>query len=228
MVKYLWLRVAGAIVLALYTAAATALEVREIATLGAKWIPFITFVVFVVIMFWIVYDLNKANIRLLDDKPSISISADSINEVRYLKVINDGADGLFSAQLSVVRAKGSSIGEEYDAIWERTNTNESKLMQGQSDYIKVASVRLTRSESFFELHAYDGASKSERIVKSIKCEPLLLKGTKPVFGIQVNLFSSPNLKDGAFVRAYSVGLSGIFPSKINTKLTTIPAKYIDL
>ena len=228
MSKYLVIKAVVAIIIAVFTAISYTLDIMQVANIGFKWWPLIAWGIFIAIVAWIFWDLYKANTRLLDDKPSISVSADSINDMRYLKITNDGEEGVFSAQLSVVRALGSSIGEEYDGIWNRTNTNESKLMHGQSDYIKVASVRQTDSESFLELYGFDGNRKSECIVRSIKYDELLRKEMTPKFEIQVSLFSKPSLRNGVLTRAYSVGLSGIFPSKIHTKLTTIPAKYTEL
>ena len=209
---------------ALASAIGLALDITQAANIGYKWWPFIALCSFIVLVVWIIKDLYEANKKMLDAKPSIRVSADSINNMRYLKITNDGEEGIFSAQLAVVRAPGSSIGEEYDGIWKRTNTNESKLMHGQSDFIIVASVRPTSLERFLELYGFDGSRKSEYIVRSMKCDGVPPKWMTHEFEIQVSIFSKPSLRNGVFIRAYSVGLRGIFPSKIHAKLTTIPAK----
>ena len=226
--KYWVYKVVGAVVSALASAIGLALGITQAANIGYKWWPFIALCLFIVLVGWIIKDLYEANTKMLDAKPSISVSAESINDVRYLRITNDGEEGVFSAQLAVVRAPGSSIGEEYDGVWYRSNTNESKLMHGQSDYIKVACVRPTASESFFELYGFDGNRKSECIIRSLKCNELLRKRVTPYFEIQVSIFSKPSLRNGALTIAYSVGLRGIYPSKINKKLRTIPARHIEL
>jgi hypothetical protein len=224
------IRMAVGIVSAVAGAIGTAVSITQVANIGFEWWPTIAWGIFAGMLIWTIRDLHRTNVRLLDHKPSLSVSADSINDMRYLKITNDGEEGVFSAQLSVIRAPGSSIGEEYDGIWNRTSTHESRLMHGQSDYIKVASVRATASESFLELYGFDGNSRSECIVRSIKVHESLQKGKIPQFEIQVSLFSNPSLRNGVFTKAYWVGLRGIFPSphKNRKKLTTIPARYIEV
>jgi len=57
--KGLWVRVAGAILLASYTALDFTLNTLGVLTLGFKWLPVIAFVAFVVIMFSIIINLSN-------------------------------------------------------------------------------------------------------------------------------------------------------------------------
>ncbi len=82
--------------LASYTAIDFALNISGITSMGAKWIPLITFIVFALVIFWIIYDLKKANEHLLDSRPTINVEPLKEGEVLYLKVHNKGAEGKFS------------------------------------------------------------------------------------------------------------------------------------
>ena len=205
-----------------------AINITQVANIGFESWPVIALVICLGIVIWDNHKLGKEIEGLRDARPSIRLSADSINDMRYIKVTNDGEEGVFSAQLSVIRAPGSCVGEEYDGLWDRNNTNESRLMQGQSDYVRVAWVRATGSETFLELHGFDCYRKCQRTIGTVKCYEASRKGLPTSFQIQVSIFSKPSLRNGVVTRAYLVGLQGIHDYPVNTKLTTIPGKYIEM
>ena len=153
MVKYLWLRVAGAIMLALYTATATALDITEIATLGAKWIPLITFIGFVGIMFWIVYDLKKANEHLLDNRPQITVEPYTDRHTHYLKVHNAGAKGVFNAQIDLTSDDPDVWSlSHYNGYWRYGKKDEARILKGQEDFLQIAELYTSRPPGIISQH----------------------------------------------------------------------------
>jgi hypothetical protein len=101
MVKYLGIRVAGSVILALYTAISTTLDILQKASLNSQWLPVVTFTLFSAIMYWIVYDINRVNTELLNVRPSITVQSIREHDTFYLKVCNEGAEGTFKAQIGL-------------------------------------------------------------------------------------------------------------------------------
>lgn len=202
------------------------LDAIQVAGVDARWWTVTAFVVFVVFVTWMIIELTLKNKELENDKPKIEVNAVACNDDSYLEVINKGEQGIFKVRIALVHSKYSTIGYLYDGVWGSTNSNKSEIMKGQSDTVSIATVKITKTEYLFELYAFDTINKIPYAVRSIRYDHLNTNEPKPEFEIEVNISSEPglNLKEGAFIRRYDVNLSGILPSKMQTRLTTLPIK----
>lgn len=145
MVKYLLAKVGGALVIALASAIGYTLDATQLANIGYKWWPLIGFGFFALILLWIIADLYRANNRLLDVHPSISTEIASEADVFYLKVLNKGAEAMFRAQVSL-----SSDDPDvwclphYNGCWKYNNKDETRILKGQTDSLKIAELHSSR------------------------------------------------------------------------------------
>lgn len=222
-----YLKPAGAIMLAIITAGSYVYPIPLPPDILQKWGFLIFFAIFCIYMVWYVHSQNEEIKGLKNEKPSISVVACNVNDESYIEVTNNGEKGIFEAEAYIVRDKGSHIAEKYYPIWRKTNENKSKILHGHSDTIKIASIRFTQTENIFELHAYSVANKTVGTVRSIEYTQLIAKGTKPNFIIQINISSDPSLKEKAFIGAYDVSLGYIYPTKVQSKLVSIPAEFTE-
>jgi hypothetical protein len=192
--------------------------------IDSRWINLIFFIIFVIVIYWIIHDLYKNIEESENKKPSISVDVCMVNNDFNLEITNNGEKGVFEAELVIIRARGSSVGEKYYPVWGKSNTNKSEILHGHSDIIKIASVRLTDPDKIFELYAYDITNSTICTVRSIKYDKMLINGTMPNFIIQVNISSDPSLKERNYIEAYDITPNQISPIKAQRILTTYPAE----
>ena len=217
------------IVAALTTAIGLALDAILVTGINTKWWTIVAFVVFCAFVIWIVRDLRNRNKELENKKPSISITPVPINDLWYLEVTNNGERGIFTAEVCIFEEEDSSmdskykpIGSRYNALWGNTNTDKSEIMNGQSDIIRIASIKRTDAAQYFVMKAYDPVKKSPYDVRHIEFEGF--RDSVHQQNIQVIISSDPSLKGGAFIREYSISLKGITESKPKKRMS-IPDKY---
>lgn len=219
----------GAIMAALIAAIGFSLDAIQVIGINTKWWTIIAFVVSCVFVTWIVRDLRNKNKELENKKPSISVTPVPMDDLWYLDVTNNGERGIFTAEVCAFEEEDSSmdskykpVGSRYNALWGKTNTDKSEIMNGQSDIIRMASIRYTDAGKYFVMKAYDPAKKSPYDVMHIEFE-----GFRDIVhqkNIQVIISSDPSLKGGAFIREYSISLRGITESKAKKRMS-IPDKY---
>ena len=187
-----------------------------------RWINLAFFLLFVTVIYWIIHDLYKHVEELENKKPTISISADYINDRYYLTVTNNGETAVFEAQVAVLRDLKGTIGEMYSGVWMKTDSNTSEILHTHNDSIQIASIRLTKSEQFLDLLGYDRSVHTACIMESIKFERPLNINKMPQFIVQVNISSNPSLREKNCVRTYEITTNGIFPLLLQRKITLIP------
>ena len=212
---------------ALVTSAGITLDTLQVTGIDIKWWTLVAFGVFCFFIIWIIVDLAGKNRELKNKKPSISVTPMPMDDVWYLEVTNNGEKGIFTAQVCVfveeeAGSKYVPIGSRYNALWGKGNTDKSEIMNGQSDIIRIASIRYTDTAQYFVMKAYDTAKKSPYDVRCVEYEGFGDLLYQPI--IQVILSSDPSLKGGAFIREYSISPKGITESKPKKRIS-IPDKY---
>jgi hypothetical protein len=70
-------------------------------TIDVRWVNLAFIVVFILVMYWILHELYKKLEESENRKPTISVSADTINGKYYLRVTNNGEKGIFKAQIAL-------------------------------------------------------------------------------------------------------------------------------
>ena len=200
---------------AIATAAGLSLDVKEVLGLEPRWWALIAFVIFFVLVVWLIIELYIKNMSLEGGKPSISVVPTSSQDLWYLEVTNNGAEATFSAVVIAVPEQANAIGERWRALWAETMTGETKLMNGQTDEIKIASIKYLYSEEYFVMHAYSIARKVRSLARQIARKQFI---SKTPITIQVIVSSSPAPKDGKpFVKTYSISSHHIRESKHQLK-----------
>lgn len=97
---------------------------------------------------WIIVDLYKQNSQLLDVRPSIKVEPlvqkRGDGEYYYLKVFNNGAEGVFYAQLEFATddawIPSCSQLSNYQGYWRKANKTAALIAQGQDDWVEIARV----------------------------------------------------------------------------------------
>ncbi|MCX6004195.1 MAG: hypothetical protein NT082_00735 [Chloroflexi bacterium] len=193
-----------------------------------NWLAVVSTIVFLVFVISTLWDLSKNVEEAENKKPSIKVVALSSNNESFLEVTNNGEKGVFKAQIALLHSKFSTMGYLYNGVWSSTNTNTSEIMKGQSDTIWISTVKFTKEDALFELHAFDTTKNLKYEMRSVRYNDL--GKLNPKSEIEVNISSEPSLRkgvsitEGSFIRRYDVNLSGILPSKNQTRLTILPMK----
>jgi Ca2+/Na+ antiporter len=217
-------RAVVALVTALVAATGITLDTLQITQINFRWWTLVAFVLACVFVIWIIVDLNNKIRELENKKPSISVTPEPLEDSWYLEVTNNGERGIFTAQICVfgnkeapIDSKYSPIGTRYNALWGNTNTDKSEIMNGQTDIVKIASIRYADNETYFVMEGYDPVKKSSYDVRHIEYEGFrdLLKQQI----IQIIISADPSLKDGAFIRDYTVSLKGITESSPKKRMS---------
>ncbi|GEM_PF-4860847 len=222
MVKYLTIRVVGACLLALYTGIDAAFNISGIVGFGSEFIPLITFVVFIVVIFWIIYDLKKANDHLLDTHPSIEVyTLISPYGANYLVVKNVGEWAEFSANIEI--SFDFPIGNIFNTptaafgAWENTHDKCMALNKGQSALLRIAQLEIIEiirsSENRVNWCLYycqfNGERYETRTVKSISWVRDSNDNTNsPDISYRVIITSNPSLRH-SFDKEYKLTLGGL-------------------
>jgi hypothetical protein len=219
-----------AIIAALVAAIGLALDAIQVTGIDTRWWTIIAFVVFCILVVWIVLDLRNKNKELEDRKPTISVTPVPISDFWYLEVTNSGEKGIFTAQVCLFEKEDNTtdskfipIGARYNALWGNTNSDKSEIMNGQTDIIKIASIRYTDTAQYFVMKGYDPVKKSSYDVRHIEYEGF--RDMVHEQHIQVIISSDPSLKEGPFIQEYSISSKGITQSKPKKRIS-IPDQYM--
>ena len=130
--------------LALYAAADFTFNILSAAPNLLRFVPFVAVIAFLGLMVWIVYDLKKANERLLDSRPSITVRPQKNNDDYYLEVANVGSSAEFECQIRIMGdSTGNKKGETYLGFWEFGVGSKATLMN--FDRIKIAHIETSVS-----------------------------------------------------------------------------------
>ncbi len=226
MVKYLGIRVVAAIMLAAYSAIDIGLNAQGMSGVGKKWVPLVTIIAFVLLMFWIVYDLKRANERLLDNRPKITVQIVEEGDTYFLNVHNEGAEGLFRAQMQLI-AEDPAVLElsqlsRYAGCWKLRNGAETRILEGQADLLKVAERYSSRPPGPISQHLkfwfFDGTANSAKYVSTsthwlgatITSEDGSVRPlTKDEYKLLVTISASPSLREGVYQEQYRATIDGI-------------------
>ena len=215
---------------ALTAATGLALDTIQVTGVNTKWWPIVAFAVSCAFVIWVIVDLRNRNRDLENRKPSISVTPVPMENLWYLEVTNNGERGVFAAEVCIFEEKDSSmgskyvpIGSRYNALWGNTSTDKSEILNGQSDIIRIASIRHTDAAQYFVMKAYDPVKKSRYEVRHIEFE--LFRDSMHPQNIQVIISSDPSLKGGAFIREYSISLRGMTESEPKKRIS-VPEKYL--
>ncbi len=198
---------------------------KSFPNIDIRWINLIFILIFIAVMYWILHELYTHLEESENKKPLISVVPKQILDLWCLEVTNSGAKAIFSAVVIIVPKQTNIIGERYDALWAKTMTDKTELMNGQNDVIKIASIKFTDSIQYFEMKAYDTIKKAPGLVRHIEYMQFV---NKVHMNIQVIISSSPVLKDSkTFIRTYNIGSHYIMESKHQLKrLDSIPYKLL--
>ena len=209
---------------ALIAATGITLDTLQITQIDFKWWTLVAFVVFCIFVVSIIVDLNNKNRELENKKPSISVVPELLQDLWCLEVTNNGEKAVFSATVIFVPKLPNTIEERYDALWGKTMTDKTELMNGQGDVIKIASTIYKDDMEYFVMSGYDAVKKAPCLIRSIEYKQFINTGMK----IQVIISSSPKFKDGEpFIRTYDIRSHYITPSKHQLKkLDSIPYKFV--
>jgi hypothetical protein len=155
--------------------------------------------IFCTLVIWLTLELYIKNANLESKKPLISVKPISIGDRWYLEVTNNGEKGIFSAEVcifdeedSATDSKYEPLGSKYNALWGKTNTDKSEIMNGHSDTIQIASITYTDTEKYFVMKAYDSVQQSSYTVRRIEFEGFRDHVQQQI--IQVIISSDPSLK----------------------------------
>ncbi len=211
--------------LALYTASAIALNITDVIKLGPQWFPLITFILFVFLMSWILLDLKSANSKLLDNRPSITVSPIEKEHTLYLEVHNNGAEGIFRAQIEL-SAKDPSLGglTDYNGVWRYSYEPETKILKGHKDYVKIADLILPAPSKEpapisqgLNIWRFDHPAKPPSTVPTsshwLGATTQSEDGsTRPLaklkYELKITISSTPKLREGIFIETYKLNVSG--------------------
>src|SRR4030042_745176 len=197
---------------------------RNYPYIDPRWIYLVFFLIFCGVMYWIIHGLYE-NIQDLESKQTLlDVRPITYWDDHLLSVTNNGECGIFSAQISILPSNTGNIKNDilalhtgYTALWGSTKTGESEIKKGQSDSIKIATVRITKTTTSLDLIGYDVANQSPFTALSAAWTPSVKNISKPEYWLQVNISSDPSPKGGAFVRNYKVGLNYIEESRLQPK-----------
>lgn len=138
MVKYLVVKVGGALMLALASATGFALDITQVANIGFKWWPLIAFGVFMFLVIWVIRDLYRANKDLLEKRSIIKVEARVQDNFAYLEVYNCGGEADFTAKARVV--EGIKNTKWYYMYWDSVNKHQCHIDNREPALISVAGI----------------------------------------------------------------------------------------
>lgn len=199
----------------------------------------IGFFAFVGFMIWIILEKQRTINKLLDSRPTISVEPVRENDSYYLKVCNNGAEGLFRAQITLC-SDDPSVWRlpTYDGYWQKANSNASRIFPNQYDYIKIAerkayppdynSVRLRicyyNPKLVESLSSTGGEAKCDTEDYWLGSYIERPDGTKIPFekkeyGLNVSISSSPELREGSYNENFKLDINslrlGIRPQSVS-------------
>ncbi len=205
------------------------LDIFQITQIDFKWWTLVAFLVSCGFVISIIVGLNNKNRELENKKPQISVKPMLIDDMWCLEVANNGEMGTFTAEASVfgeddnsIEPKYQLIGSKYNALWGKSNTDKSEILNGQSDIIRIAAIAYTDTVKYFEMKAYDTIKKCSYLVRHIEFDGF--RDYTRQQNMQIIISADPSLKGGAFIREYSINLSGITESKPKKRFS-IPDRY---
>jgi hypothetical protein len=227
--KWKWVRPAGAVLLAIITAATYVWPLPS--DLLPKWGFLIFFAIFCIYMGFYVYSQNERIKESENKKPTIIVEPLPYLDDKwaFLKVTNNGEKAEFWVKISLIATlcDGKSTLMKtlmpcWDGIWRSSNTDRTQIPKGHFDEIGVSEVELVGGEQILKLWGYDSADKSVSIKKQARWQVPKGRqyGPKPEYGIQVSITSDPSLKEGIFVRDYQVTLNTLEEMKTKWKATS--------
>jgi hypothetical protein len=138
------LTVVGAIMSALITATSFGVNAFSVKP-DAHWslIAFISFLVFVILVFWRWFGEGKRIRQLEEARPHIEVIPTKRNRYHYLEVKNTGHVGNFNVQVTVTIKAGygsNRIGKSqtHMGYWRKARSNKATILNNDSDEIIVA------------------------------------------------------------------------------------------
>ncbi|MCJ7515956.1 MAG: hypothetical protein MUO89_08375 [Dehalococcoidia bacterium] len=215
-------RVAAMIIIAAVQATQWGFNFQQIFGLNIKWLPAVSLPIFLGIVIWTIWDLCKKVERLEDVKPSIDVQQIKEGDTLYLKVHNNGAEATFKAQIQLSSDDPAvQCLPHYSGYWKYGNKDETKILKGQHDLLKIAEVISSPPDyDSIRLHIffYDTFSGHARAVSTSSYwigATLTSKdgSTKPMakhdYKLCVTISSSPELKEGIFSREYVLNVDDL-------------------
>lgn len=205
------IKAVGAILCVIATATGLSLDIVGITKLPMNWWPLVTFVVFCVLVGWMISDLYRKNSRLLNAMPSISVEPIREGETFYLKVHNDGEQGVFKAQIQLEAEDDPQVWalKNYTGCWKNANRGDLEIMKGHTGWIKIAElINYPNSVSeylkiwFFDdkLYAVNYISSSTHWIGATIASPDgdAKPMTKHEYELQVTISANPSLREGVY------------------------------
>jgi len=142
--------------------------------------------------------------------PRIEVSpAEDVNDIS-LAVRNLGTPARFEAHVEVVDGRKFSslrLPRTYVAAWRNSHGRAARILEGQSDEIRVASV-LTRHGGLLQLRLFCHSSGKTTYVDSSSWLPDS-GSEKPVYILRVTMSAKPPLLGGPSVRTYRLTSGGL-------------------
>jgi hypothetical protein len=221
--KGLTIKVIGAIVAALIAAVGYSLDIAQITNLDFKWLPIIAFIVFVGLVTWIFFEISGQVRTLLETKPSITVEPIKQGDRLFLRVNNNGAEGIFKAQIELISDSDPSVLRLgcYQGIWKFGNKDESKILKGHEDLVNVAELYSSKIHEAISQHFkfwfFDKSTNSSNYLSSsshfLGSTVTRKDGSthpieKHLYSLVVTISSSPELKDGYFQKQYTLDADG--------------------
>jgi hypothetical protein len=219
MKRNLFIKSVGAIIFAIASATGYTLDVTQITNFGFKWLPLIFFGIFCIVA-WIFIDQYGQISKLQDTKPSIKVETTKEGNILYLKVRNNGAEGIFRGQIELT-SNDTQVWSlpHYYGYWKYGNEAETNILKGQDDLIQIAEVvsRPNSISEFLNIIFYDEkacyanyiSTSSHLIGAKITDEN---GNTKPLaknlYKLHVTISASPELKEGVYQRQLSFNIDG--------------------
>jgi hypothetical protein len=219
-------KIVSAVIVALVSAIGYALDIGQITSIGSKWWPLIGFIVFIGLVAWIINDLYQQNNTLLDNKPKITVEPSLEASTLYLRIQNHGPEGLFKAQIELSSEDDPAVQVIgfYQGFWKFGNREESTILKGQEDAIKIAELWSSRSPGpMSQCVNFWYFSKSSNFATYIQSSPHFLGAIitnddgsthplkKHLYILKVKISSSPELRDGYFEKQYTLNVDGWVP-----------------
>lgn len=213
------IKAVGAILFMIATAIGLAQDFMGITRLPMNWWPLITFVAFCVLVIWMISGLYRERSRLLNSRPSIYVEPVREGETFYLKVHNDGEQGIFKAQIQLDAEDDPQVWtlKNYTGHWKNSNRGDLEIMKGHTGWIKIAELISHPNSSsvylkiwFFDdkLYAANYISSSTHWIGATITSPD--GSTKPMtkheYKPQVRISATPSLREGVYQERFRLNV----------------------
>lgn len=213
-------------VLAILSMIATAIglgrNILGITELPMSWWPLATFIVFCVLVGWMIIGVYNENNRLLSNKPSINVEPMEDGKSYYLKVVNNGEQGIFKAEIELESEDDPQVWglKNYTGYWRGANGGEFPIMKGHTGWVKIAERTNGGRSSVEHLNIcfFDDRICEARYVSSsahwIGATIVSRSGerkpmTKHRYKLRVVISANPSLREGVYKGRFRLSLDGL-------------------